>query len=43
MGFLFFVVYLEKGKVFEMCVYMWAYNICTEIYSKLNLEKKIDL
>ena len=24
-----------------MCVYMWAYNICTEIYSKLNFEKKL--
>ena len=46
-GLLIFVVYLEKGKVllrlkvFEMCVYMWAYNIRTEIYSKLNLEKKL--
>ena len=50
-GLLIFVVYLEKGKVllrlkFLNCiyfVYMWAYNIHTEIYSKLNFEKKIDL
>ena len=47
LGLLIFVIYLEKGKFYEdqnfwnACVYMWAYNIHPEIYSKLNLKKKL--